>query len=107
MCHFENILLENCLANFKPTIHWWYINDHVKFKNDLNKQHKNIKFTSAIEKNENNKFVTSISCKPIFSDVFANCESFIPDMHKCGLTETLFHRSFGYLPITFRHSQGN
>ena len=43
---------------------------------------------------ENNKFVASVNRKPIFSGVFTNFESFIPDIYKCGLTETLLHRSF-------------
>ena len=81
--------------------------DHVeKFRNYLNKQHKNIKFTSEIEENgllsfldikisrENNKFVISVYRKPAFSGVFINFESFIPDIDKRGLIETLLHRSF-------------
>ena len=81
--------------------------DHIeKFRNYLNKQHKNIKFTSRIEENgflpfldikicrENNKFVTSVYRKPIFSGVFTNFESFIPDIYKRGLIEALLHRSF-------------
>ena len=64
--------------------------DHVqKFRNYLNKQYKNITFTSEIEENrslsfldtkisrENNKFVTSVYCKPTFSGVFTNFESYI------------------------------
>ena len=63
------------------------------------------KFTLEIEKNgllsflditithENNKFV-SVYRKPTFSGVFTNFESFIPEMHKRGLIETLLHRSF-------------
>ena len=43
---------------------------------------------------ENNKFVTSVYHKPTFSGVFTNFESFIPEMHKHWLIETLFHRSF-------------
>ena len=43
---------------------------------------------------ENNKFVTSVYRKPTFSGVFTNFESFIPEMHKCELIETLLHRSF-------------
>ena len=27
MCHFENILLENCLANFKPTVYRQFTDD--------------------------------------------------------------------------------
>ena len=76
------------------------------WKSYLNKPHKNIKFTLEIERNgslsflditvtrENNKFLTSVYCKPTFRGVFTNFESFIPDMHKRGLIETLLHRNF-------------
>ena len=86
MCHFEKIWLENCPALFKPIVYRRFVDDtfllfqtkdHVeKFKNSLNKQHKNIKFTSEIQENgslsflditltrENNKFVTSVYRKP-------------------------------------------
>ena len=94
MCHFENIWLENCPSHFRPIVYRRFVDDkyllfgakdHVeKFKNYLNKQHKNIKFTSEIEENgslsflditvdrENNKFVTSVYCKPIFNGVFTD-----------------------------------
>ena len=87
----------NCLQ----TIGWWYIftlsnKRSCKFKNYLNKQHKNIKLTSKIEENsslsflditisrENNKFVNSVYRKATFSDVFTSFEGFIPDMLKRG-----------------------
>ena len=92
MCHFENIWLENCPAQFKPITYRQFVNDTFlllrakdraeKFKNYLNKQHKNIKFMWKIEENgslsfldiaitlENNKFVTSVYRKPAFSGVF-------------------------------------
>ena len=82
MCHFENIWLENFPSHFKPIVYRRFVDDtlllfrskdHVeKLRNYLNKQHKNIKFTSEIEKNgslsfldikisrENIKFVTSV-----------------------------------------------
>ena len=88
MCHFENIWLENCPSYFKPIVYRRFVDDifllswskdHVeKFRNYLNKQHKNIKFTSEIEENgslsfldikisrENNKFVASVYRKPTF-----------------------------------------
>ena len=116
VCHFENIWLENCQSHFTPIVHRRFVDDkfslfqlkdHVgKFRNYLNKQHKNIKFTSEIEENsslsfldktisrENNKFVTSVYRKPTFSGAFTNFESFIPDIHKRGLIETLLHKSF-------------
>ena len=110
MCHFENIWVEICPSHFKPIIYRRFLDDtfllfrskdHVeKFRNYLNKQHKNKKFTSEIEENgslsfldikisrENNKFVTSVYRKPTFSGVFTNFESFI------FLKVNLLHRSF-------------
>ena len=38
--------------------------------------------------------MTSVYHKPAFSGVFTNFGSFIPDIHKRGLIETLLHRSF-------------
>ena len=115
MCHFENIWLENCPSHFKPIAYRRFVGDtfllfrskdHVeKFRNYLNKQHKNIKFTSEIEENgslsflnikisrENNKFVTSVHRKPTFTAVFTSFERFVPDIYKPGLIETLLHRS--------------
>ena len=116
MCHFEDIRLENYPSHFKPIVYRQFVDDtfllfqskdHVeKFRNYLNKQHENIKFTLEIEKNgslsfldvkisrQNNKFVTSVYRKPTFTGVFTNFESFIPDIYKRGLIETLLHRSF-------------
>ena len=91
MCHFQNIWSENCPAHFKQIVYRRFIDNAFllfrkkdqaqKFKNSLNEQHKNIKLTSEITINrENNKFVTSVYCKPTFSDVFTSFEGFIPDM---------------------------
>ena len=107
--------LENCSAHFKPIVYRRFVDDtillfqtkdHVeKFKNYLNKQHKNIKFMSEIEENgslpflditiscKNKKFVT-VYCIPTYRRLFTNFESFIPDIHKGGLIEAFFHRSF-------------
>ena len=67
MCHFENIWLENCPAHFKPIVYRRFVDDTFllfqtkddveKFKNYLNKQHKNIKFTSEIEENGSLSFL--------------------------------------------------
>ena len=107
MCHFENIWLENWPSHFKPIVYRRFVDDtfvlfqskdHVeKFRNYLNKQHKNIKCTSEIEENgslsfldikisrENNKFVTSVYLTPTFSGVFTNFESFMPDIYKVNI----------------------
>ena len=114
--HFETIWLKNCPAHFKPIVYRRFVGDTFllcrtmdhfeKFKNYLNKQHKNIKFKSEIEENgslsflginitrENNRFVASVYRKPTFSGAFTNFESFIPEMHKRRLIETLLHRIF-------------
>ena len=116
MCHFENIWLENCQSHFTPIVHRRFVDDtfslfqlkdHVgKFRNYLNKQHKNIKSTSEIEENgpvsfsnikislENNKFVASVYRQTTFSGIFTNFGSFVPDIYKRGLIETLLHKSF-------------
>ena len=67
MCHFENIWLENCPSHFKAIVYRRFVDDtfllfpsmnHVgKFRNYLNKQHKNIKFTSEIEENVSLSFL--------------------------------------------------
>ena len=121
VCHFENIWLENCPPNFKPITYRRFVGDtfslfrtkdHVeKFKNYFKKQHKNIKFTLEIEENEslsfldvtnnreNNKFVKSVYRKPTFTVVFTSFESSLPDTHKSGLIENLFHKSFRLLQL--------
>ena len=103
--------MENCPSCFKPIIYRQFVDDtfslfrskdHVeKFKTYLNKQHKNIQFASEIEEYssvsfldikmslENNKFVTSVYRKPRSNGVFSNFESFISDISKRGLIETL------------------
>ena len=67
MCHFENIWLENFPSHFKTTVYRRFVDDafllfrskdHVeKFRNYLNKQNKNIKFTSEIEENGSLSFL--------------------------------------------------
>ena len=58
------------------------------------KENGTLTFLDITIRCENNKFVTSVYHKPTFSGVFTNFESFIPEMHKRGLLETLLHRSF-------------
>ena len=53
---------------------------------------RSVSFLDITSSRESNGFVTSATPKPTFSSVFANFESFIPDMHKRGLIETLLRR---------------
>ena len=112
----EKIWLQNCPSEFKPVICRIYVDDtfllfpskhHIeKFRNYLNRQHKNIKFTSETENEncisfldikitrDNNKFMTSVYRKPTFTGVFTNFGSFIPKSYKYNLLFTLLHRGF-------------
>ena len=121
LCYHEKIWLQTCPSEFKPVICRRYVDDtfllfrskhHIeKFRNYLNRQHKNIKFTSEIENEnsilfldikisrDNNKFTTSVYGKPTFSRVFANFESFIPKSYKDNLLFTLLHRAFNFAQI--------
>ena len=116
ICHFEKIWLEICPAHFKLIFNRRIVNDtlllcrskdHVqRMKNSLNKQHKNIKFMSKIEKNgslsflditishQSNKFVTSVYRKPAFSAVFISFENFMPHVYKHVFIKNFLHRSF-------------
>ena len=116
LCYHEKIWLQNCPSEFKPTIYRRYVDDtfllfrsknHIeKFRNYLNRQHKNIKFTSETENNnsisflnikiirDNQKFMTSVYRKLTFSGVFTNFGSFIPKSYKYNLLFRLLHRAF-------------
>ena len=116
LCYHEKIWLQNCPSEFKPVIYRRYVDDtfllfrlkhHIeKIRNCLNCQHKNIKFTSETENEnsisfldikitrDNNKFMTSVYCKPTFSGVFSNLGSLIPKSYKYNLLFTLLHRAF-------------
>ena len=116
LCYHEKIWLQNCLSEFKPVIYRRYVDNafllfrlkhHIeKFQNYLNRQHKNIRFTSEIEHEnsisfldikiswDNNKFTTSVYRKPTFSGVLTNFGNLIPKSYKHNLLFTLLHRAF-------------
>ena len=116
LCCHEKIWLQNCPSEFKPIIHRRCVDDtfllfrskhHIqKSQNYLNRQRKNIKFTSETENENsilfldikitryNNKFVTSVYRKPTFSGVLTDFGSFIPKSYTCNLRFALLHRTF-------------
>ena len=91
LCHHDKIWLQNCPSEFKPVIHRRCVDDtflhfrskhHIeKLKNYLNRQHKNIRFTSQTENEnsisfldiklswDNNWLMTSVYRKPTISGV--------------------------------------
>ena len=120
LCYHEKICLQSCPSIFKPVVYRIHVDDtfllfrskhhNEKFRNFLNRQHKNIKFSSETG-NENsillldinitrdsNKFMTSVYWKPTFSRVFTNFRSFIPKSYKFNLLFTLLHRAFKLCP---------
>ena len=116
LCYHEKSWLDNCPSEFKPVYYRRYVDDifvlfsspdHLpQFQEYLNKQHRNINFTSEVEENDclpfldisvkrdPNKFATNIYRKPTFSGVYSNFSSFIPIGYKFGLVFTLLHRMF-------------
>ena len=115
LCYHEKIWFLNCPSEFKPVIYRRYVDDAFllacskhqieKFRNYLNRPHKNIKCTSETENensisfldikitSDNNKFMTSVYRQPTFSGVFTNFRSFIPKSQKYNMLFTLLHQA--------------
>ena len=96
--------MENCPSDFKSIVYRRFVDDTLllfgsknyveKLRNYLNKQHKNITFTSEIKENDSlsfldikisrakNKFVASVYHKPTFSGIFTDFGRFMPDRFK-------------------------
>ena len=107
----EQIWLNECPDEFKPVYYRRYVDDifvlfhssdHLeKFKNYLNSEHRNIRFSSEKEHNNSmpvldvlivrtsNFQKTSVYHKPTFSGVYSNFNSFISEEYKVGLIFTL------------------
>ena len=76
-----------------------------KFRNCLNRQHKNIRFTSETKNeismlflnikisSDNNKFTTSVYRKPTSSGTFTNFGNLFPKSYKYNLLFTILHRA--------------
>ena len=112
LCYHEDIWLQNCPSEFETVIYRRYVDDTFllfrskhniqKFRNYLNRQHKNIRFSSDTENEnsisffdieisrDNNKFTTLVCRKPTLGGVFTNFVNFIPNL----LFTLLLHRAF-------------
>ena len=112
----ERIWLEQCPPEIKPEYFRRYVDDIFllfkdvnsisKFKDYMNKQHKNMNFTSEYEVENsipfldvhvvrnNCTFFTSVYRKPTFSGVYTNYNSFLPTIYKSGLVSTLLYRCY-------------
>ena len=92
LCYHKKFGLQNFPSEFIPVIYRKHVDD--KFRNYLNRQHKNIRFTSEAENEnsisfldikisrDNNKFTISVYCKLTFSGFFTNFGSFISKSYK-------------------------
>ena len=116
LCYHEKIWLQNCTSEFKPVAYRMCVDDtfllfrsryHIeKFRNYLNHQHENIRFTSAIKiensisfldikiSRSNNKSTTAVYRKPTSSGAFTNFGRFIPKSYKYNSPFTFLHRAF-------------
>ena len=109
LCYHEKRWLNKCPEEFKPVFYRRYVDDifvllrkkeHLKsFLNYFNSCHENIQFTSEKETNidisrDKNQFITSVYCKPIFSGVFSQFDSFIPRGYKFNLVSILIFRCY-------------
>ena len=115
MCSFESKWLRDCPNDFKPVLYRRYIDDifslfsspdHAdKFKEYLSSKHPKINFSIEKEKDENEKFVTSVYRKKTFSGVYTNFKSFVPETYKIGLVTSLLFRCFSLCSdfIKFHH----
>ena len=122
--HYANIFmnfheknwLDECPLEFKPKYYRRYVDDifvlfereeHlIKFKEYLNSKHRNINFTSELEKdgklpfldilvNRNDgKVTTNVYRKPTFTGVYTHYHSFLPSVYKFGLLSTILYRYF-------------
>ena len=106
---FNIVLLNLNLLSIGGTliIHCSFSKHHMeKFRHYLNRQQRNIRFTTDTENEnsisflaikisrDNNKFTTSVYRKPTFSGVLTNFGSFITISYKWNLQFTLLHRAF-------------
>ena len=111
LCFHDQIWLDSCPVEFKPVIYRRIVHDTFllfRYKEHTEKfRHANIKFTSEIEENnfisflldikinkDSNKFLKSVYCKPTFSGVFTNFDSYIPLSYKSGFISSLPYGAF-------------
>ena len=116
LCHYEKEWLDNFPIDLKPKIYKRYVDDifvlfsskeHLQpFVDYMNKQHKCLKFTSEAENDNsfsfldikitrhNQLFKTSVYRNPTFSGVFTHYESYLDQIYKKSLIDTLLFRCF-------------
>ena len=116
LSYHEKNWLNSCPQGFKPVFYRRYVDDifvlfksngHLKyFQEFLNSRHINMSFAMQTERQNNfsfldievireqGKFSTTIYCKPTFSGVHCNFESFLPSVYKFGMVYTLVHKCF-------------
>ena len=116
MCSFRNKWLKDYTHSLKPVFYRRYVdnifitfsslNQVEKFKKYLFSKHPSMKFSLEKENDdhlsfsdinifrEKGKFVTNVYRKKNFSGVYTNFNSFIPEIYKTGLIESLLFRCF-------------
>ena len=84
------VSLENYPTHFKTVFYRLFVDDTFLFRSNDHVE----KFKNYLH----NKLRKTVRChfyyKLTFSDIFTKIEGLVPDIFKCALIETLFHRSF-------------
>ena len=116
LSHHESRWLDECPLAFAPVFYARYVDDifvllrksdHVtRLCEYFSSKHRSIRFTYEEETNnclpfldvdvfrDCDRFSTSVHRKDTFSGVFTNFRSFLPEVYKKGLLDTLLHRSY-------------
>ena len=116
LCYHKDIWLTECLTEIKPTVYRRYVdvisclfNDKSqidKFATFLNSRHINMSFSKELEKDEKlsfldilitkseSRFIISIYKKPTFSRIYLNFKSYVPDVYKFGLINSLLFHTY-------------
>ena len=116
LSHYEHSWLDECPLSFAPVFYARYVDDifvllrtgdHVtRLCEYFSSRHPNIRFTYEVETNnclpfldvdvfrDRDRFSTTVHRKDTFSGVFTNFRSFLPEVYKKGLLDTLLHRAY-------------
>ena len=109
LLYHEKNWLNSSLQGFKPVFYQCYVdnilvlfklNDHLKYFQELlsfsmEKERQNkFSFLDIEVICKQGKFSTTIYCKPTFSGVYGNFESFLTSVYRFGIVYTLVYRCF-------------
>ena len=90
---FYQCYVDNILVLFKLNDHLKYFQELLSFSMEKERQNK-FSFLDIEVICKQGKFSTTIYCKPTFSGVYGNFESFLTSVYRFGIVYTLVYRCF-------------